>query len=238
MSRRRKPHPRSRSSAVGRRTIVVDLLEIGSSHGNLTLRAGRDTGQLACVALPAEVLPSFLTNLEQARLDSEEEYWSVVRHVLATASGSSPAETSRALERWLLAQNWSKVLGALPDDAAHSLPLVTYVGHIGFQLAPPFTTNRVLAIFDPLQFHRVQAALLHHCSLAQQQAASSPMHPRDALALALRDLCSLSWPPAPPAAPSPEAAGRYMQDRYEAFHRRSPYMRAEENSLDLGPTAS
>lgn len=238
MSKRRKPQSRSRTGAAGRRTLVVDLLEIGSSHGNLTLRAGRDTGQLACIALPAEVLPSFLSALEHARLDAEEEYWSVVRHVMATAPSNSPADATRALEQWLLAQKWSKVLGAVPDDAAHSLPLLTHAGHIGFRVAPPYTTNRVLAIFDPLQFHRLQPALLHHCSLAQQQAASSPVHPRDALALALRDLCSLPWPPAPPAEPSTEEAGQYLQDRYEAFQRRSPYLRAEGNTLDLGPAAS
>ena len=238
MSKRRKPPSRSRTGAAGRRTLVVDLLEIGSSHGNLTLRAGRDTGQLACIALPAEVFPSFLPNLEHARLDAEEEYWSVVRHVMASAPGDSPTDASRALEQWLLAQKWSKVLGALPDDAAHSLPLLTYAGHIGFRVAPPYTTNRVLTIFDPLQLHRLEPALLHHCSLAQQQAADSPVHPREALALALRDLCSLPWPPGPAVEPSPEEAGRYMQGRYEAFHRRSPYLRAEENNLDLGPVVS
>ncbi|SOD91514.1 hypothetical protein [Streptomyces sp. Ag109_G2-15] len=238
MSKRRRPPSRSRTGAAGRRTLVVDLLEIGSSHGNLTLRAGRDTGQLACIALPAEVLPDFLANLEQARLDAEEEYWSVVRHVMATAPGNSPADAARALEQWLLAQNWSKVLGALPDDAAHSLPLLSYAGHIGFRLAPPYTTNRDLAIFDPLQLHRLEPALLHHCSLAQQQAANSPVHPRDALALALRDLSSMPWPPGPAVEPSPEEASRYMQGRYEAFQRRSPYLRAEENNLDLGPAVS
>ncbi|MFG2387030.1 hypothetical protein [Streptomyces avermitilis] len=180
--------------------------------------------------------PSFLSNLEQARLDAEEEYWSVVRHVMATVRSDSPADAARALERWLLAQKWSKVLGALPDDAAHSLPLLTYAGHIGFRLAPPYTTSRVLVIFDPLQLHRLEPALLHHCLLAQQQAANSSAHPRDALALALRELCSLPWPPGPAAEPSPEEAGRYMQGRYEAFQCRSPYLRTEENNLDLGPT--
>ncbi|MFE4956187.1 hypothetical protein ACFRCW_19295 [Streptomyces sp. NPDC056653] len=177
----------------------------------------------------SKMLPSFLTNLEQARLDAEEEYWSVVRHMMVTPS--SPAEAARTLERWLLAQNWSKVLGALPDDAAHSLPLLTYVGHIGIRLAPPFTLKRALAIFDPLQFQRLHLALLHHCTMAQQQAASSTVHPRDALALALRHPTGLPWPPAPRAEPSPDEAGRYTQ-------RRSPYIRAEENALALGTAAS
>lgn len=65
----------------------------------------------------------------------------------------------------------------------------------GFRLASPYTTNRVLAVFDPLQLHRLEPALLHHCSLAQEQAANSPVRPRDALALTLGDLRSLLWPP-------------------------------------------
>lgn len=234
MSKRRKSQPRSHAGAAGRRTVVVGMLEIGSSHGNLTMRAGRDTGRPVCIGLPADVLPSFLTSLEQARLDAEEAYWDVVSQVMAGTAGNSPAEASRAMERWLLAQNWSKVLAAVPDDA-HSLPLLTYAGHIGMRLAPPYTTRRILAIFDPLQFHRLQPALLHHCALAQQQAADSPVHPRDALALALDDLCSRPWPPSGAADPPPEEAGRYMQNRYEAFQRRSPYLRADENNLDLGP---
>ncbi|MGW6890343.1 hypothetical protein [Streptomyces chartreusis] len=235
MSKRRKPRPRSR--AAGRRTIVVDLLQISSSHGNLTLRAGRDTGQLACIALPAVVLPSFVSSLDHARLDAEEEYWSVVRHVMADQpSGTGAADASRAMERYLLAQDWSKVLGAVPEDAAHSLAMLTYAGHIGFRLAPPYTTHQVLAIFDPLQLHRLRPALLHHWSLAQQQAAGASMHPRDAHTLALQHLTQLPWPPpSPPADPSHEDAGRYMQGRYEAFQRRAPYLRAEENTLDLGP---
>jgi hypothetical protein len=238
MSKRKKTSPRSRAGAAGRRTVVVGTLEIGSSHGNLTLRAGHGTGQLLCIALPAEVLSSFVTNLEQARLDAEEEYWSVIHHVVSTASGNKPVDVPQAMERWLLAQNWSKVLGAVPDDHAHSLPLLSYAGHIGLRLAPPYTTGRVLAIFDPQQLHRLQPALLHHCAAAQHQAASSPVHPRDAVALALRHLSRQAWPSAPPSEPSPEEAVRYMQARYEAFQRRSPYIRAEENTLDLGPAVS
>ncbi|MFD5123626.1 hypothetical protein [Streptomyces sp. NPDC058385] len=235
MSKPRKTGPRSRPVSGGHRTIVVDALEIGSSHGNLTLRAGRFTGQLANIALPAEILPSFFTSLEHARQDAEEEYWSVVQHVMARTPNASPDEAARAMERWLLAQNWSKVLAAVPDDAAHALPLLTYVGHIGFRLAPPYTTQRTLAIFDPLQFHRLEPALRLHASLAQRQAREALVHPRDALALALQDLCSRPWSPSTPPKPTVQEAQQYMQNRYTAFQRRSPYVRAKENNLSVGP---
>ncbi|WP_329543374.1 hypothetical protein OG548_45735 [Streptomyces sp. NBC_01356] len=235
MTKRKKSGPRSSTRTTGHKIIIVDLLEIGSSHGNLTLRGGRDTGQVTCIALPAEVLPSFLTTLEQARLDAEEEYWNVVRHVMATAApGSSPADASQRVERWLLSQNWSKVLSAVPDDAAHSLSLLTHAGHISFRLAPPYTKSRVLAVFDPVQLHRLQGTLAHHYAMAQQQAASSPLHPRNAIALALDHLAGQPWPP-PPAQPPSEEAGQYMRGRYEAFQRRSPYLRTEANTPDLEP---
>lgn len=235
MSKRKKSGRRPRTGSAGYRTAVVDMLEIGSTHGNLTLRAGRDDGQSVCVVLPAEVLPSFMDGLRHARLDAEEDYWSVVHQVVSAARSSGQTDIPRALQKWLLAQNWSKVLGAVPSDTADPLVLVTHAGHIGFRLAPPYTNGRALAIFDPLQFHRLEPALLHHSSEAQRQAAVALVHPRDAAALALHRISSQPWPPGSPAQPPPvEEAGKYMQKRYEAFQRRSPYVRAEENTLDLG----
>ncbi|WLQ45644.1 hypothetical protein P8A22_38135 (plasmid) [Streptomyces laculatispora] len=73
------------------------MLEIGSSHGTLTLRAGRDDGQAVCVVLPAEVLPSFVDGLRHARLDAEEDYWSVVHQVVSAARSSGQTDTPRAL---------------------------------------------------------------------------------------------------------------------------------------------
>lgn len=224
--------------AAGYRTVVVDCLQVGSSHGNLTLRVGRTDSRPVCIALPAENLPSFLTTLHHACMDAEEEYWNVVRSVAPTAPSSTAADVSRTLQKWLLSQNWTRLLSAVPEDHAHSLPLLTHAGHIGFRLAPPFTTARALAIFDPLQLRRVQPAVRQHCAVAQRQAASSPLHPRAAIALAVDQLSAQPWPPAGVPDPSPQEAARYMQAGYEAFQRRSPYLRSPENTLDLAPDDS
>ncbi|MFD3580511.1 hypothetical protein [Streptomyces sp. NPDC058644] len=233
MARRKKNKQRSGAAAFAGRTVVIDLLAINSAHGNLTLKGGRANGRPVCIALPAEVLPSFLTQLEHARLDAEEEYWEVVPRVVRTAPDSSPAAASRALEQWLLKQSWSRVLGALPEGAGHALALVSYVGHIGFRLAPPYTPSRVLAIFDPLQLQRLQVALRRQCMLAQQQASTSALHPRDAVDLALRQLIQQPWPPSGAPEPTAEEAVGFMQARHTGFLRRSPYLRASENTLDL-----
>lgn len=234
VSRGKRPGRQSRAGFTGRRTVVVDMLEIGAMHGSLTMRAGRDDGQLVCIVLPTPVLPSFVESLGHARLDAEEEYWRVIRHVTASTPVNGPDGIPRAIEKWLLAQNWSKVLAAAADDAPDSLALITHAGHIGLRLAPPYTTGRALAIFDPLQFQRLERSLLHACRKAHEQAVNGTGHPLETAALALRHISSLPWPPpAPPALPSQEEAAAYMQKRYEAFQRRSPYVRADENALDL-----
>ncbi|MGQ4727707.1 MULTISPECIES: hypothetical protein [Streptomyces] len=234
MSKRKKPGRRSMAGFPGRRTVVVDMLEIGAVHGSLTMRAGRDDGQLVCIVLPAPVLPSFMENLAHARLDSEEEYWRVIHHVTASTPVNGPGGIPRAVEKWLLAQNWSSVLAAAADDAPDSLALITHVGHIGLRLAPPYAAGRALAIFDPLQFQRLERSLLHACRTAHEQAVNSAVHPLETAALALRHISSQPWPPpAQPTLPSQEEAASYMQGRYEAFQRRSPYIRADDNTLNL-----
>ncbi|MEV4339034.1 hypothetical protein [Streptomyces sp. NPDC049590] len=234
MSRKRKPGRQSRASFTGRRTVVVDMLEIGAMHGSLTMRAGRDDGQVICIVLPAPVLPSFMENLAHARLDAEEEYWRVLHHVTSSTPVNGPGGIPRAVEKWLLAQNWSSVLAAAADDAPDSLALITHVGHIGLRLAPPYTVGRALAVFDPLQFQRLERSLLHACRTAHEQAVNSTVHPLETAALALRHISSQPWPlPAPLTMPSPEKAAAYMQARYEAFQRRSPYIRADGNTLNL-----
>ncbi|MET9437554.1 hypothetical protein [Streptomyces sp. NPDC006551] len=233
MSKRKRPGRQSRAGFTGRRTVVVDMLEIGALHGSLTMRAGRDDGQLVCIVLPAPVLPSFMESLGHARLDAEEEYWRVIHHVTTSTPVKGP-DVPRAIEKWLLAQNWSSVLAAAADDAPDSLALITHVGHIGLRLAPPYTTGRALVIFDPLQFQRLERSLLHACREAHEQAVNSPVHPLETAALALRHISARPWPPsAQPRLPSQEEAAAYMQGRYEAFQRRSPYTRADENTLNL-----
>ncbi|WP_405419417.1 hypothetical protein [Streptomyces erythrochromogenes] len=234
MSKRKKPGQQSRARFSGRRTVVVDLLEIGASHGSLTLRAGRDDGQLVCIVLPAPVLPSFMESLGHARLDAEEDYWRVIHHVTTSTPGNGPGGVPRGVEKWLLAQNWSSVLAAAADDEPNSLALISHVGHIGLRLAPPYTTGRALTIFDPLQFQRLERSLLHACHTAHEQAVKSPRHALETAALALRHISSQPWPPpAQPTLPSQEEAAAYMQGRYEAFQRRSPYIRADGNTLSL-----
>ncbi|MET9378817.1 hypothetical protein ABZX98_32570 [Streptomyces sp. NPDC002992] len=234
MSKRKRPRPQSRAGAAGRRTVVADMLEIGAAHGNLTMRAGRDDGQLVCIVLPAPMLPSFMESLGHARLDAEEEYWRVIHHVTTSTPVNGPGGIPRAVEKWLLAQNWNSVLAAAADDAPDSLALITHVGHIGLRLAPPYTTGRALAVFDPLQFQRLERSLLHACRTAHEQAVNSTAHPFETVALTLRHISSQPWPPSvQPALPSQEEAAAYMQGRYEAFQRRSPYIRADGNTLNL-----
>ncbi|WP_326647246.1 hypothetical protein [Streptomyces sp. NBC_01750] len=193
------------------------MLEIGAAHGSLTMRAGRDDGQLVCIVLPAPVLPSFMKNLGHARLDAEEEYWSVIHHVTTSTPVSGPDGIPRAIEKWLLAQNWSKVLAAAAGDAPDSLALITHAGHIGLRLAPPYTTGRALAIFDPMQFQRLEQSLLHACREAHEQAVNGTGHPLETAALALRHISSQPWPPpAQPTLPTQQEAAAFMQKRYEA----------------------
>ncbi|MFI1654786.1 hypothetical protein ACH4ZU_07565 [Streptomyces sp. NPDC020472] len=233
MSKRKKPGRQARAGFTSRRTVVVDMLEIGAVHGSLTMRAGRDDGQLVRIVLPAPVLPSFMENLAHARLDAEEEYWRVIHHITTSTPVNGPGGVPQAIEKWLLAQNWGSVLAAA-DDAPDSLALITHVGHIGLRLAPPYAAGRALAIFDPLQFQRLERNLLHACRTAHEQAVNSTTHPLETAALALRHISSQPWPPrAQPTLPSQEEAAAYMRGRYEAFQRRSPYIRADGNTLDL-----
>ncbi|MFF7879064.1 hypothetical protein ACFZDM_33125 [Streptomyces californicus] len=229
MTKRKKTRRQPGAGSTGRRTVVIDMLEIGAAHGSLTMRAGRDDGQLVCIVLPAPVLPSF----EHARLDAEEEYWRVIQHITTSTPVNGPGGVPRAVEKWLLAQNWSSVVAAAGEEApTDSLALITYVGHIGLRLAPPYTAGKALAIFDPLQFQRLELKLLHACRAAHEQALNSSAHPMETAALALRDISSQPWPPpAQPTLPTQEQAVTYMQGRYEAFQRRSPYLRADGNTL-------
>ncbi|MFJ6438306.1 hypothetical protein [Streptomyces sp. NPDC091416] len=135
MTKRKKTRRQPGAGFTGWRTVVVDMLEIGSTHGSLTMRAGRDDGQVVCIVLPAPVLPSFVESLEHARLDAEEEYWRVIQHITTSTPVTGPGGVPQAVEKWLLAQNWSMVVAAAAEEAPDSLALITHVGHIGLRLA-------------------------------------------------------------------------------------------------------
>ncbi|MGK3094580.1 hypothetical protein ACG93S_32675 [Streptomyces sp. WAC01490] len=75
------------------------MLEIGSAHGRLTMRAGRDDGQLVCIVLPVPCLPGFTENLQHARLDAEEEYWRVIQRITTFTRVNGPGGVPRDVDR-------------------------------------------------------------------------------------------------------------------------------------------
>lgn len=229
---------RAQRRANSRPLFVVDQLEVGHRAGVLTLRLGRHSPGVPPqqVCLPVEGAAQFLDKLRTASIDAEEDYWSVIGPVVRGTGSSDAAVVAAAMERWLLKQDWRRVLAAVPADA-EGLILLSYAGHVGVALDPPFTVGPVLAILDPLQLRRVEDGLADAAAAAAQKLAggraAAPILLR--LAAAHEFLAAQPWPPSAAASADPtrQQAEAEMRRRHTDFLTRTPHLRSPENDIVL-----
>ncbi|WUH98400.1 hypothetical protein OHR68_33620 [Spirillospora sp. NBC_00431] len=226
--------PDAGAQPTSRRRVVVDQLEIGQCAGMLTMRMGRDEEQPVRLVIPAAHATSMVRGLGEARLDAEETYWKQIAPWIRARRLHRDEPTSAVrvrLQAMLLEQNWDTVIAAVPGGG-RGLFLITHAGHVGLCAEPPHTSERVLAIIDPVQLHRLSGSLRD--ALAQARAddrklAHRPVRSR--LTQVRRYLESEPWPSPPPGyfAPTPQQAETEMTRRYREFLTRTPYHRPPEH---------
>jgi hypothetical protein len=219
----------ARRAAATRRLVVVDACEIGQRDGMLTLRVGKADAEPVCLAIPASAAVSLVANLRSASLDAEELYWEAIGPVARGTGSSDPAVVSAAVEAWLLGQDWAGVVRRVPagDD---EMFLVSHAGHVGLAIAPPFTDQRTLAIFDPIQLRRL-APGFQSALAAAGEGSRVPLTP-DTVAAVVSWLQAMPWQ-APPGfvEATPQEAEVEMLRRRREFLARQPFVRPDENQL-------
>ncbi|MFJ6384739.1 hypothetical protein ACIQI7_32615 [Kitasatospora sp. NPDC092039] len=213
-----------------RRIVVVDALEVGQFGGVMTLRCGRADGEPLLLLVPGEAARDVVQKLEVAALDAEEEYWGAISYVLRDVE-PTPAATSAAMEKWLLEQDWNRVVRAVGE---HPCFVVTYVGHLGLAVSPPFAARPSLAVIDPGQAKRLAGSLRSAAVQAMDEARRSPASAYDRLCGAAQFLLRQPWPRPEPVV-TPEEADAWAAGQYQGFLRRSPFIRPAENDLIVDP---
>lgn len=130
---------------------------------------GLETDEPVRLVVPARPAASLVEHLREARLDAEEIYWKqiVPREVAQQRQGVPFAAVLAERNALLLEQDWERVITATPGGG-RGMFLITFAGHVGLCAEPPYTGERVLAIIDPVQLHRLSATL--DAALAQALA--------------------------------------------------------------------
>jgi hypothetical protein len=219
----------------GARVVVVDLCEVSAFNGMVTLRGGNLARPPACVALPPS--PDLADLLRRSSLDAEETYWQVLPDVVkGVAPGDSDA-TVAAMETWLSARDWQGLIRRIPRSERAPGAIVTSWGYVGLSAAPPYASDPVLAIFDPMQLRRLAPSLQGALATAAARPPAPPARSwPQAAAAAVRDLAARPWPPAPPPGyrePTTSEAAAAMRAWYRDYLAREPYARPASQDLPL-----
>jgi len=216
-----------------RRIVVVDALEVGQHSGTMTLRAGRTDAPPLLVTIPAGMAADVVDNLRTAALDAEEDYWDVIVPLARRVGSGDPHVVSSAVEAWLLAQPWEKVVREVPAGDPGDAVLVSYAGHVGLAVEPPLAAQPSLAVFDPQQLHRLSSSFDGAAAEARRVAGLAPVPLLERLAAAHEFLAAQPWPAVGHVDPTPEDAEAEMKQRRADFLARSPFIRPDENTLVL-----
>lgn len=219
--------------------MTVEQIEVGTHRGMVTLRAAGLDGKIALrVVLPAPFAAGLIGKLHVAALDAEEDYWQVLAQVRAKAASGDGEVIAAAMDRWLIAKDWERVLRSVPGDLDAAIGLVTKWGHVGLTGPAPFLDRRVLALLDPVQLLRIGPGLQQAERVASNESAdwaevwSTPIGRQLAMNDVHAFLAERPWPPVH-ADPTPEEAEAKIREQYETFLRRAPYQRPGEQTFEV-----
>ncbi|WP_204009084.1 hypothetical protein [Virgisporangium aurantiacum] len=222
--KQRRPSPSTR------RTVVIDACMIGHLDGMLTARVAESQADSPVnLAVPANTAASLVERLRLASIDTEENYWQVTRHALHGTTPGDGDAASAAIRKFLLKQNWQSVIARVPASP-EQIFLVSHVGHVGLVAPPPFTDQRSLLIFDPMQLRRLGPALQTAIANAHADPTAGAVTPA-AVAAVVDFLKAEPWETDHHPEPSFEQARAEMQKRYRAFLTREPYVRPDEHNV-------
>ncbi|MFC5828085.1 hypothetical protein [Nonomuraea insulae] len=213
---------RKQRQSKGRRCVVADATEIGQRHGVFTLRVGEPATAPVCLVFPAEIAAILVQHMDEARIDAEEEYWTVVPPRVKAMNTADPDAVSQGISRWLLSLNWERVARAATGGQAF---LVSYAGHVGLCTEPPFTDEFLIAIFDPLQLQRLSPALKQAAATAVSESRRIGPTTLARLNEVRRFVKAQSWPAISVPEVSTAQAEATITHAYRGFLAREPYIR-------------
>ncbi|MFE3222884.1 hypothetical protein [Nocardia sp. NPDC059228] len=211
-----------------RTMLVVDRVEVRSIAGCVTLRVSDVDSDPISIAIPGEAVLGLLGNIEQAVLDAEEQYWSIVVPYVQRLGATGPDVVARAMTSWHRTQGWERAAKHVPPD--DPMFLLTNAGHVGIGTNPPVGVGSVLAIFDPLQLRRISQRIGSAAQQALREMGSQPWPVRAAVAHDYLMACPWRQPDTYKD-PSQDEAAAYMKNQYVEHLRREPYVRPAENNL-------
>lgn len=232
-----KPTKMKLRSRQSRRMVVISALEIGHRNAMVTLRGGRsesDSTPLR-IAIPANLFGAMVDMLRIAALDAEESYWdAVIPMVRQLGDDPDELEVEELLDGWLRKQNWQAVIRAVPMQRPDEPFAVTNAGHVGLAVDPPFAPSPVLAIFDPLQLRRTEPMMRASIAAAMATPPTAPWSLEQSTRDVLRVLREQPWQPLTVPGPSKDEAATGLLTMRADFLAREPFIRADENNLDVG----
>ncbi|WSQ15114.1 hypothetical protein OG604_49580 [Streptomyces sp. NBC_01231] len=204
--------------------VVADATEIGTSPGVLVVRTGPFTRTPKVLTVPAEMVDSFVSQLNEAARAAEEEYWDLLPAFRAGAASDDTAQLARAKEKWLLSQPWQQELQRVLGTKRDRLFLMDYAGHVGIVAAAPYAAAPHLLIFDPLQLHRLAPAFRQAAARAPHGLPVTLADPAQRLAAAQREWASVPWPHTPVTLPTQQQADAVITGLRTEFLRRAPLL--------------
>ncbi|MFJ9589704.1 hypothetical protein [Streptomyces acidicola] len=201
------------------------MTEIGTSPGILVLRTGPFTKTPKVITVPAEMVDSFVSKLQEAARAAEEDYWGLLPAFRAGAASDDTAELTRAKDKWILSQPWRQEMQQALGNERSRLFFMDYAGHVGVVAAAPYLAAPHLLIVDPLQLHRLSPAFQRAAARARHSLPASVADPAQRLAAAQREWASVPWPRHPVALPTQQQADAVIAGLRTEFLRRAPLLK-------------
>ncbi len=220
---------RQRATTPRRRLVVVDGCEVGQIDGMLTMRVGPESRPAVCIAVPAERAAVLVQHLRLAVLDAEETYWQTVPALLRDVAPGDVATSTATLRAWVLEQDWITAVDNCPAEEDETF-LLSFAGHVGLAIAPPFIDRPTVAIFDPTQLRRL-APSLQSTTAAAAANVQPEVSPRTVTAVR-EFLVAQPWPPPGHLGPTSDEARAVMRRQHTQFLARNPYLRPEPGWAD------
>ncbi|MFD7135899.1 hypothetical protein [Streptomyces sp. NPDC059894] len=205
--------------------VVADVTEIGASPGVLVIRTGPLTKMPKVITVPAEMIDTFVSKMQEAARAAEEDYWGLLPAFRAGAATDDTAELTRAKDKWVLSQPWRQEMQQALGNHHSRLFFMDYVGHVGVVAAAPYVAAPHLLIFDPLQLHRLAPAVRRAAAQAWHSLPAAVADPTQRLTAAQHEWASVPWPRTPVTLPTQQQADKVITGLRTEFLRRAPLLK-------------